>query len=128
MRSKPLAILIGVGIAAGVAVFFGALGITSGLVHVGDDFFAALERGDFEGAYEYLSAEFHGNTTVAELRSFAQESALANYDEAIWWQRTVSGDVGYLDGEVETKTGDCVPVSITFQKENGEWKIYQIDW
>jgi hypothetical protein len=104
------------------------IGLTSGIVNVADEFFAALRQGDYEEAYGYLSEEFHGNTSIADLKAFAQESALAGYSEATWWNRQISGDEGALDGEIETAAGECIPTTIYFLKENDAWKIYQIDW
>ena len=128
MRNKTFFIFVSVFAVIGVVVFFVAFGVTGNLVSSADDFFAALESGEYEDAYECLSAEFHGNTSVAELRDFAQESALAEYSGAVWWERSVSGDEGLLDGEVETKDGHYIPVTLTFYKEDDTWKIYQIDW
>ncbi len=105
-----------------------ALGLTSGIVTVADEFFVALRQGDYEEAYGCLSAEFHGNTSIADLRAFAQESALAGYSDATWWNRQISGDEGALDGEIETADGECISTTIYFLKENDVWKIYQIDW
>ena len=111
-----------------IATILVAFGLTSGIVDVADEFFVALEQGDYEGAYGCLSEEFHGNTTIADLRAFAQESALAGYSEATWWSRQVSGNEGALDGQIETVDGACIPTTIYFLKENDAWKIYQIDW
>jgi hypothetical protein len=128
MGTKRFCVMISVFCAIGVVVFLVAFGVTSSLVTVADAFFVDLSEGDFASAYRHLSVEFHGNTSVDELRTFAQESALARYSEATWWERVVSGDVGSLDGEVTTLDGEYVPVTMYFLKENGVWKIYQIDW
>lgn len=103
-------------------------GLTAGIATVADDFFVALRQGDYEAAYGYLSEEFHGNTTIADLKTFAQDSALAGYSEATWWNRQISGDEGALHGEVETVDGGRIPTTVYFLKEHDTWKIYQIDW
>lgn len=128
MRLKPFLIMMAGFAAMGVIVFLVAFGVTSGLTTVADEFFADLREGDFAAAYEHLSNEFHGNTSVAELRALAQESALAGCADATWWHRSISGDEGALDGEVETLDGEYVPVTMHFLREDGVWKIYQIDW
>ncbi|MFH1501438.1 MAG: hypothetical protein ABIG03_00180 [Candidatus Eisenbacteria bacterium] len=128
MRRKPFYITFAVSGVLGLVLFAVGFGLTAGLVSVADDFFGALSHGDYDSAYAYLSSEFHGNTSIAELRTFAQESALAEYSAATWWQRTVDGDCGYLDGEVETRNGTYVPVTLTLLKEDDVWRIYQIDW
>lgn len=128
MRKKPFLIVVSACGAFGIILFAAVFGVTGNLVTVADEFFDALEGGDYEAAYGCLSLEFHGNTTVAELQAFAQESALADYADATWCQRSISGDEGFLDGEVETKDGKCIPVTLALLKENDDWKIYQIDW
>ena len=104
------------------------LGVTSALVTVADEFLTDLREGDFPAAYDHLSREFCGNASVADLRDFAQESALADYAEAVWWHRSIEGDQGALDGRVETMGGELVPVTMYFRRENGAWRICQIDW
>ena len=128
MRKKPFLIVVSAFGAFGIILLAAVLGVTGNLVTVADEFFAALEGGDYEAAYGCLSLEFHGNTTVAELQAFAQESALADYASASWRQRSISGDEGFLDGEVETRDGRRIPVTLALLKENDDWKIYQIDW
>lgn len=128
MKKKPFLIVVSVFGAFGIVLFAAVFGVTGNLVTAADEFFAALEGGDYEAAYGCLSLEFHGNTTVAELQAFAQESALADYANASWRQRSISGDEGFLDGEVETRDGRRIPVTLALLKENDHWKIYQIDW
>jgi len=128
MRPKPFLIVASICVAFTLAVILVVFGVTSSLVRAADGFLAHLESGDYEAAYACLSGEFHGNTTVDELRAFAQESALAEHADATWGDRSIYGDTGHLVGAVETKDGEYVPVEITLLKEEGTWKIYQIDW
>jgi hypothetical protein len=128
MSKKLFVIILLVFGAFGVALFAVVFGTTGGLVTTADAFFSALEQGDYDTAYASLSEEFHGNTTIEELRSFAQESALVECSDSTWRDRSVSGDEGFLDGEVQTKSGQSIPVSVALLKENNDWKIYQIDW
>lgn len=128
MSKKVFSISLAVFGAIGVVVILVVFGVTSSLVTVAHEFFVDLREGDFAAAYACLSNEFYGNTSVGELRAFAQESALAEYSDATWWHRSISGDEGALDGEVETMDGECIPVTMYFLRENGDWKIYQIDW
>ncbi|MFW9835613.1 MAG: hypothetical protein ACFFEK_16540 [Candidatus Thorarchaeota archaeon] len=128
MWRRPFLVVTAVACALGLGAFVVALFVTSDLTEVAQGFFSSMASGDFDGAYDYLSQEFHGNTSVAELKSFAQESALAEYREAEWWHRSVSGDAGMLDGQIETRAGDTIPVTMYLLREDGEWRIYQIDW
>ncbi len=128
MKKKPFLVIVSVCAAIGIVAFVGALGMTSNLVTVTDAFLCELSQGDYDAAYGHLSREFTGDTSVEELQVFAQESALADYSEATWWQRSVEGDEGFLDGEIETEGGEFIPVTIWLLKEDDSWKIYQIDW
>ena len=128
MRLKSFIITASIVGVLGVVIAVFAFGMTQCLVTAADGFFGLLARGDYEGAYACLSSEFHGNTSVDELRAFAQESALAGYSGATWRERSISGDEGFLDGEVETRDGHSIPVSVFLLKEQDSWKIYQVDW
>jgi hypothetical protein len=128
MGKKLFYITLAVFSVVGIVVWVTAFGVTSGLVKVSESFFSALAEGEYETAYQHLSAEFHDNMSAAELRAFAQESALAGYADVAWGSRSIYGDEGYLEGEVETSTGEYIPVGLTLLKENDSWKIYQIDW
>lgn len=128
MNKRTFSVWLTVSGAIAAVLIVVVLGVTSVLVTVADEFLTDLREGDFAAAYGHLSTEFHGNTSVAELRDFAQESALADYADAVWWHRAIEGDQGALDGRVETVYGELVPVTMYFQREDGVWRICQIDW
>ncbi len=128
MRKKTFLITVAIFGAIGVVAVIAALGMTSKLVTVTDEFFCDMAQGDYDAACSHLSREFHGNTSVTELQTFAQESALAGYSNATWWRRTIEGDEGLLDGEIEVEGGEYIPVTIWLLKEGDGWKIHQIDW
>lgn len=128
MRRKPFYISFAIFGVIGLVLFLVVFGVTGSLVTVADDFFVALGEGDYQEAYDHLSSEFHGNTSISDLTAFAQDSALASYSESTWWERSISGDTALLDGEVQTVQGTYVPVTIFFHKEDDVWKISQIDW
>lgn len=124
---KLLAVGIGIGIAviflAGIgAVFY----LTSGMVNTATGFFEAVKSEDLVAAREYLSEDFKAGTTDAELGNFLSASELADYQEASWWSREISGGRGDLEGEVTTESGVVVPLRLTFVKENEAWKIFSI--
>jgi len=52
---------------------------------------------------------------------------LLDYSQSHWSNRQVSiGGTGHLEGDVSTKSGGKIPLTLTFVKENGGWKIYSI--
>jgi hypothetical protein len=115
-----LAALFVVGI---TAVFY----FSSGMVDVSDTFFKDVAAGDMQRARSYLAADFRAATSEDELRSFLGRSALLDYSQSHWSNRQVSiGGTGHLEGDVSTKSGGKIPLTLTFVKENGGWKIYSI--
>ena len=115
-----LAALFVVGIAT---IFY----FSSGMVDVSDTFFKDVAAGDMQRARSYLAADFRATTSEDELRSFLGRSALLDYSQSHWSNRQVSiGGTGHLEGDVSTKSGGKIPLTLTFVKENGGWKIYSI--
>jgi hypothetical protein len=101
--------------------------MTSGVVEVADQFFAEVKAGNVANAYEhYLSEDFRAATTLEELESFLEKTALSNYSGASWSSRSISGDQGKLEGSIETADGGTIPITIDLVKENDEWKILSI--
>jgi len=106
-----------------VAVFY----FSSGMVDVSDSFFKDVAAGDMQRARSYLAADFRATTSEDELRLFHGRSALLDYSQSHWGNRQVSiGGTGHLEGDVSTKSGGKIPLTLTFVKENGGWKIYSI--
>src|SRR5260370_22168189 len=97
------------------------------MVDVSDTFFKDVAAGDMQRARSYLAADFRATTSEDELRSFLGRSALLDYSQSHWSNRQVSiGGTGHLEGDVSTKSGGKIPLTLTFVKENGGWKIYSI--
>ena len=104
------------------AIFY----FTAGLADAADTFFKAVKRQDFAAARASMSEEFKASTSEAALREFLAKSALLNYKEASWNKREISNGRGELNGTIVTENGGSIPITLTFVKENGAWKIYSI--
>src|SRR5258708_39366756 len=90
------------------------------MVDVSDTFFKDVAAGDMQRARSYLAADFRATTSEDELRSFLGRSALLDYSQSHWSNRQVSiGGTGHLEGDVSTKSGGKIPLTLTFVKENG---------
>lgn len=122
---KLLKIVIGLA-AVFAAAIIAAFWFTSGMVNTATAFLEALKDEDFAAARVHLSEEFKAGTDEAELKQFLSETALLQYQEASWSSRQFSGGQGELEGAVTTKSGGVIPLSLTFVKENGDWKIFGI--
>lgn len=123
---KKLLIVLG-SIAAFVVVVLASVFLaTAGAVENADAFFRSVAAGDFERAKTFLSEEFKASTPDDELRSFLQGSGLVDYASSDWGGRSVDTSSGQLTGKVITNSGSVIPLTLTFVREGGEWKIYYI--
>lgn len=57
---------------------------------------------------------------------FLDGAGLLDYRESDWGGRSVDTSSGKLTGKVITNSGATIPLTITFVRESGEWKIYHI--
>jgi len=116
-----------VGIVAAIVLLVAAVFyFTSGLVDTADAFFQAVKRQDIAAARTYLAEDFKANTDETALRAFLAKTALLNFKQASWSSREITNGRGELRGSVTTESGGNIPVTLTFVKENGGWKIYSL--
>lgn len=123
---KKVLIVLGSIIAIGALAFAVVFLTTSGAVETADSFFKAAASGDVEGAKHHLAEEFKSSTTDQELMAFLGDSGLLDYRESTWGGRSVDTTSGKLTGKVLTESGGTIPLTITFVREDGAWKIYYI--
>lgn len=124
---KKFLIVLG-SIAAGVALILAVVFYaTSGAVDSADAFFRSVAAGDMERARDYLAEEFKASTSDEELVVFLESSGLDDYASSDWGGRSVDTSSGKLTGKVITSSGGAIPISVTFVREGGEWKIYHIE-
>lgn len=106
-----------------VAVLF----FTRGLVDVADDFFLALRENRPEAAYELTSQAFKSSTSQEELLRYLASVKLMESTGTNWSSRYINGDQGEIKGTVETLSNGTVPVTLVFVKDEGEWRLLNID-
>ena len=99
---------------------------TSGAVETADSFFRAAAAGDLDGAKKHLAEGFKSSTSDADLKAFLEGAGLLDYRESEWGGRSVDTSSGKLTGRVLTESGGSIPLTVTFVREDGEWKIYHI--
>jgi len=114
--------LFGAASCAGVLVG-GVFLLSLGLTEAADGFFLAVKRQDFAAARVYLSEDFRSHTSDQGLSDFLGSGPLAHCASTHWSHREIRNSFGQLDGEVQSDNGGVVPVTLTFVKEKGEWKI-----
>jgi hypothetical protein len=125
MKKVLIGILIGIVlIAVIVAVVFY---LTADVTRSGDDFFALIRDGNAKDAYRSTSREFQAATSQDKFMAFLKSSAIADYESATWTSRSISNNVGELEGTLKTKAGGVVPIKMKFVKEGGKWKLLSIE-
>lgn len=123
--NKFLKILLGLGCVIGLAigaVFY----FSAGMVQSADGFFAAVQSGDMDSAYSYLSEDFQATTSRDDLAGYLAKNRLDQVSEASWSSRSIDGGRGTLKGSVTTVSGGVVPLTLGFVKGEDGWKIYTI--
>lgn len=111
-------------IAATVALVFT---LTAGMVKDSKTFFTALKNNDIAKASSYLSTSFRNATSIEEFKKYFDSSDLAAYKDSSWGSRSIQNDMGELKGSIKTESGQKIPLTINFVKEDGKWKILSID-
>ena len=121
-------VLIFVGGAIGlVAVAITAVFLlTSGMTKTADTFFNAAASGDFDSAYEHLSADFKASTSKADLTAYLKANRLDTYEKANWHSRSTKGSWGAIKGSVTITDESVIPLNIEFVKADDVWAIYSI--
>lgn len=123
---KKILIILGSVVSAIVLIVASVFYATSGAVETVDTFFAEVAADDLEGAKRHLSEGFKASTSDQQLAAFLEGSGLLDYRESDWGGRSVDTSSGTLTGKVITNSGGTIPVTVTFVREDGAWKIYHI--
>ena len=118
-------------IAAAVILFMGifalVFSLTGGLVDSYDQLISKVQSDDISGAYELLSEEYKNNNSVEQFESDVAALGLGKTVKASWNNREISNNRGVLSGTLTMESGGIIPMTITFVKENDQWKIYSLD-
>ncbi len=125
MKKVLIGILIGVVIVA--AIMAGVFYMTSGVTRAGDGFFALIRDGNAKGAYQSTAREFQAATSEEKFIEFLKSSSISDYESATWSSRSISNNIGELDGSLKTKGGVVVPIKLKLVKEDGKWKLLSIE-
>jgi Ca2+-binding EF-hand superfamily protein len=105
------------------AVFY----LTSGVTRAGDRFFTLIREGKAKDAYHSTAQEFRAATSEDQFLAFLKTSSIADYDSSVWSSRSISINVGQLEGSLKLRGGGIIPIKVKLVKEGGEWKILAIE-
>lgn len=118
-----LGIVILIGLIFGIAFY-----ATSGVAGAVKDQLSAIRSGDYEKAYSYTSSEFKKATSLDDFKKFIDKvPALKNNEGISINHREFNNDNGSVDGTLTSKDGLNTPIQYRLIKENGEWKIVEMN-
>jgi hypothetical protein len=125
MKKALIGILLGIVLIVIIvaAVFY----LTADVTRSGDSFLALIRDGNAKDAYQSTSREFQAATSQDQFMAFLKSSTIADYESAAWSSRSISDNIGELEGSIKTKAGGVVPVKMKFVKERGKWKLLSIE-
>ncbi|CEG58427.1 DUF4864 domain-containing protein [Legionella fallonii] len=115
-----------------VALFFAAIALfvnysSSGLVTIVNNQLTALQKGQMEQAYSYTTQSYQKNNSINAFKNFVYSyPVLFNNTGANFPTRRMVGNNGYVSGILTGKDGAKIPISYQLIKENGQWKIINI--
>lgn len=116
------------GIFAALAILVGFIfWLTGDITKTADDFFAAAQNDDVDGAYALLSEDFQAGTSKEDLKSYLTANALDNIEKTSWSSRSISGSTGELEGTVTTASGNRMALKLRLINSEGGWKINQFE-
>jgi hypothetical protein len=102
---------------------------TSGLTNTARGQLTAIRMHDYKQAYAYTSSAFQKGVTLDQFSKFVSSyPSLKNNMDSTFNDRSVTGDnTGTLKGTLKATDGSTTPVIYEFVKENGVWKIQNIE-
>lgn len=111
-------------VAIPLIIFFAAIfGETADQAQMGKDFVTALSEEEYEVAYDMTSAEFQEATSLAEMKTFVENTPiLANSTAVEFSYRGIENNLRIVSGTVYSGL-ESLPLTVHYVKNNGEWKI-----
>jgi hypothetical protein len=101
---------------------------TSGITGAARDQLDAIRANDYAKAYSYTTNEFQKATSLAQFTAFINAyPALKDNKDSTFTSRSIENGTGTLSGTVEAKDGSVTPIIYQLIKENGMWKIQNIE-
>lgn len=119
---------------AWIAIFVGfiialAFYATSGLVGAVSTELEAIKSGNTIKAYALTSQAFQKAVPIERFESFVnQYPALKENKGYFFTNREINNNMGTLSGTLTGKNGYQIPVRFKLIKENGQWKVFSIEF
>lgn len=115
----PLVGVLVFGLTLAGLLLFGPGGVSGGA----QPFLEALAQRDFVAAAAQRSQRFQQAVPQDEFERFLSESKLGLFASGSWSGWTIENGVGTVDGEINTATGERLPLRLSMIREGGQWRI-----
>ena len=115
----PLVGLLVFGLTLAGLLLFGPGGVSG----AAQPFLEALARRDFVAAAAQRTQRFQQAVPQDDFERFLSESKLGLFASGSWSGWTIENGVGTVDGEINTATGERLPLRLSMIKEGGQWQI-----
>ena len=99
---------------------------TSGMTEAVDEFFIHVKTKHYNDAYDLLSDDFKKSVSQEKFKTFLIQNSLTEYKNASWDSRSFENNMGTMEGTITTKSGNSIPLTIQFIKNQDVWKIFSI--
>ena len=123
---KKVFIVIGVLVAAFVAVIGGSWLGTTGAREQGEKVIAAIRDGDEAALGSLMSRELKEKADAAKLLRMARGWGLGEAEKVTWQKWSIGTSGAELTGLVARKDGKAQPLDMTFIKQDQAWRLLKI--
>lgn len=127
---KKILILVGallvVGMAAAGTGVYLLLRYTGEPVKVVRAQLDAINRNDYQAAYQYCSGAFRQNTSPEEFAAYVESNPVMRTSDSTFGERSINNGVASIKGTLTGRNGQVVTVRYTLVKEHEQWVIQHI--
>lgn len=129
---KKLAVIFGALVIVGVALFLIVNSATSPVAKESDKFLKAIQTSDFNAAYSEFTAEAKASTAESQFAAKLKVAGPILNGPTKKLSKEVKGETGNAATgevvyEISGTDGNSYKVTIQLQKQNGEWKILNLE-
>jgi hypothetical protein len=101
---------------------------TKGLPQAIRTFLTLIVEGNVTGAYQGTTDNFKAKTSKQAFSKFIKKHKLHQYTRTLMSIPTVEGNCHSLDVTVITKTGQEIPLKMSFIKHQKTWQVEALDY
>jgi hypothetical protein len=114
------------GVAACGGFIWVLFSLTQPVAAAGDKFVGLLGEGKTHEAYQAAAAAWKARADEEAFTAELRRLGLTDAASAAWSSRSINNNVGVLEGEVRTKQGGVIPVTLELVQEGGEWRVQDV--